>query len=329
MNNEVKFLLRLLSPLYKVPKIDRVDINKIDVERLLELAKVNNLLFYTCKLLKDRYEESISPKIMVTIKEVLKNGEGEFKKMKSGIKVLDRALGDHLLIKTYRGYPRIANDLDVLVDNYKLACASLSQAKLAAYDGDDRLQEIVYKSKSTVKLHIHGKIGWLNRDYFDEDLVWERPRRVTISDRKVLIPNYTLDFLIHMAHINFEPLHFTLSDLLYIFRISGKVNWEVVYQQSGKYRWQWALVQTLCIMDQFHRKIYATPANFNGIKMIERRRVSYQLPYTLPRYQIVRAFLQKGVIVEPILKLPKVLKVLVSSDSYSGFYQPPERIIKK
>jgi len=51
------------------------------------------------------------------------------------------------------------------------------------------------------------------------------------------------------------------------------------------------------------------------------------LPKSFPRDHIVLAFLGKGVIFEPLRKLPKVIKVLMRGDSYGDFYQAPEENI--
>lgn len=270
---ELKFLFQILHELYQKPVFDNISIEEIDLNKLLILAKKNNLLFYVCQLLKENYFPKISASGRDKIDSIIKEGNEELEKISKSINVSNENIEEYVLIKTYRGYPRIANDLDILVEDFYREFDNLKNDGINYRDWDKQLLEVVFQNEGMAKIHLHGKIGWLNRSYFDLDIVWQNPRKALFSDRQVSIPGFTADFLIHLAHMNFEPMHFTLSELLYLFKISEKVNWELVYRQSKKYNWHRTLLKTLEILDAFHWYFFDSPANFPGISETKNKKV--------------------------------------------------------
>ena len=57
----------------------------------------------------------------------------------------------------------------------------------------------------------------------DDDVYFQSTRSVPFCGTKIQIPNKSVDFLIHVAHMNFEPLHITLSELFYLNTLRSKL----------------------------------------------------------------------------------------------------------
>lgn len=331
-NKELDFLYSLFQDLYQKPTIDCAPIESLDLNKILHIAKENNLLYYCAKLLKENFSSVIKFKDIQKVDAIINDGEKELVKIAHSLKLLNANVPNYILVKTYRNYPRIANDLDIIVKNFEETKVTLENLDLKAFGYDKRLQEVVLQNHQTAKIHLHGKIGWLNRKYFDTELIYENPRTVEIEGTKTYIPNTETDLLIHLAHMNFEPMHFTLSEMLYIYKIGQNADWKLIFQQARKYHWCKALINTLIILQTFHFKYYNHHGFFEdlNIKNVALKADEYyKLPKSFPRMHIVKAFLGKGVIVEPIQKLHKTLKVLVTGNSYKDFYQAPEESISK
>jgi len=326
--NELKFLFQILADLYKKPKLPKIKISTVNLDKLLFLAKNNNLLYYTCLLLQLNYQEKLDTKQAAKINNIILKGKLEREKINNSISIINSAFEKYLLIKTYRGYPRIANDLDILVPHFFKAVKTLKSKGLPNNDFDKKLLEIIFQNSNSTKIHLHGKISWLNRSYFDQNIIWQQPQKIKYGQQNTFIPNQTADFLIHTAHMNFEPMHFTLSELLYLYNLADQVNWEIILQQSKKYHWHKTLIRTLSIFDDFHWYFYGQPSPFSKFKINNQKTITnkkyFELPKSFPRHHIVLAFLGKAVIWEPIKKITKVMRILISGDSHQSFYEAPE-----
>lgn len=308
-----------------------ISIKDVKIDKLLLLAKKNNLLYYVCLLLNSNYRDYLSINDQKYINSVIERGGLEIERIKSSLKIISNNLESYLLIKTFRGYPRIANDLDLLVNDFDLGIKVLKGCNLVLSDLDPDLKEVVFTNENVFKIHLHGRVAWLNRSYFDNDLLWNSPRNVIFFDHNVMIPNFTADFLIHLAHMNYEPMHFTLSELVYLYSIAKEVDWSVVELQAKKYQWHGALIRTLKIFDCFHWRFYGEPSYYSRLVFNnneKRHNHYYCLPKSFSRSHIVLSFIEKRVFDEPIRKLSKVLRVLLSGDTYNNFYKAPEEKIK-
>jgi hypothetical protein len=263
------------------------------MNELAELALKNNFLYHLSIKLANTDEH---------FNKIRRKGDQVFEKIEKTIAFINKELDDYLLIKTYRGYPRIPNDIDILVRDYQGAVKKL-------------------KKKSFYKIHVHKKIAWAKAEYFDIDFVWQNPRTIDFSKNlKVKIPNREADFLMHLAHINFETLHITLPELLYLHNLSADLNWEVIYQQAEKYNWKKCLVSTVKMVKQLYQQAYVK----------KDQSIVRSFPITLPRLHIVRAWIEKGLWGYALKKANKAVKIFASKNAVDDYYMPaPESQLLK
>ncbi|OGY41702.1 MAG: hypothetical protein A2Y82_02345 [Candidatus Buchananbacteria bacterium RBG_13_36_9] len=333
MIQELKFLVQLLSPLYRPPAYKAISFPEVDLENLLKIAEQNNLLYYTAQILRKNYFNYITAEHREKINKIISNGQVQLQKIDFALNLLNKNFNNLLLVKTYRNYPRLANDLDILTKNFIVDMAKLKDLNLQASDYDPKLQEVIFYQDKIAKIHLHGSLSWQNRLYFDNDLIWQQPKTILLGQQEIAIPNPTADWLIHLAHMNFEPLHFTLSELLYLFNLTEQIDKKVIMQQSKKYHWHHALIKTLHILNNFHNYFYHQPLLVNNIipptKLITHADSDYQLPKSFSRWHIITAFLAKGIIIQPLIKINKVIKILITGNARKGFYQAPENNLLK
>lgn len=269
-------------------------IEDLSRDKLVDLALKNNFLYYASRKLaeKDKFFAKITAK-----------GDKVFKNIEKTIELINKEVDYWLLIKTFRGYPRIANDIDVLAKGYKEAFKKL-------------------KKEGFYKIHVHQKIEWAKADYFDIDFVWKNPRTINFSKGlKVIIPNCEADFLMHLAHINFENLHISLPELLYINNLIKKgINWKTVCLQAEEYNWTKCLRSTVKIIKRLYRQVYIKKDQ----ELVE------LFPITLPRKHIVRSWIEKGLWGYAFKKAGKSMKILASKNAFDDYYMPaPESQLLK
>ncbi len=307
--NELSFLYQLLGDLYQPPKLaNKVSFQEINLDKLIDLSLKNNVFYYlSCKLVKQE-------KCFKTAKT---KGLRLIEKIKRSFVLIKNYLPDHLVIKTYRAYPRIPNDLDIIVKDFKVSLKKLKDKNFKVSNLSFKKAQAQLIKKGFYKIHLHGKLNWAGSSFMDSKFIWQQPRVVNLSNNLTIkIPNFEADFLIHLAHINFENLHFTLPELLYLYKIAPKLNWSKLFEQSKKYHWQNTLGATSKILDQIHHQLYKKPK-------------ALAFPMTLPRTHIVKSWLEKQLFAYALSKLGKSLCILIKGDTYAPFHQPAETVLIK
>jgi len=237
---------------------------------------------------------------------------------------LDSHLDEYVIHKTYRGYPRIPSDIDTLVPNLGVAVRKLKSVGLKIHEYDEH--GVMLLDTNGVKVHLNGEITWANSFFFDKELVLNNPRKANLWYVNATIPNINADFLTHVAHINFEPLHFTLSDFLYLCKLAPFVDWVILLQQVRKHNWTQSFTRTLSLIDDYNRSIYSPPYPFESLNPNNKYNNHEILvfPKNLPRTQIAMAFLEKKPFSYLLSKLSKSIQILATGDTYQSYYNPPE-----
>jgi hypothetical protein len=330
MRNELAFILHAMSKIYRSPCIARPSLGQVDITSLLSLAIRNDVGYYITKVLSTIYANKLDKNTRLMVKNIARKGDNKFKNIQYVLQTLSYHLNDYLLIKTYRKYPRIGNDVDILVHDFDKAARELMDAKINLVEYTSNQQRAVFIQKG-VKIHLHGNISWAkeNLTFLDDDLIWYKPRHVKVDRTQTKIPNLDADFLIYLAHLNYENLHITLSDLLYIYELATRVNWDIVLKQASKHHWEKTLGRSVWLLDTIHHTIYPSPCPFMKWNLRHRGYGdlgSVSLPKPFPRTCIILAFIEKKSITWVLRnKILKSMYILASHDTYRPFYVPPER----
>jgi len=329
MKIELAFLLHKLSDLYRKPCLTQPTFEEVDIFQLLLLAINNNIGYYISKKLLTEYMDKLDKKLLSLIKIIVKRGDAKFECIQHTLQWLKSYLNDdYLLFKTYRRHVRIGNDVDVLVHNFKKVVRKLkTKIELVDYSAYERKAVFI---KNGVKIHLHGNISWTKKGttFLDKELVWDNPRTVSIGRVHVKIPNVNAELLIYLAHLNYENLYITLSDLLYIYELARYVDWSIILKQASKHHWEKTLRYSICLLDMIHHTIYSGPCpflewslkhqGFNSPKLIS-------FPKPLPRIHIILAFIEKKLLTWVLCnRVLKSIKILVSGNTYRSFHVPPE-----
>lgn len=320
---EINFILDSLNGTFPMDISRKYDTSCMDWEFLLNLAKLNNLLLHVSRNIAEKHQNDLPEKMLAIVLDTVVRGQKCQENMRKALLFLKKDFPqDFIMHKTFRIHDRIPHDLDFLVRDFQEAMNSLDQLLGPSQDIDYKESKAVYYTPENIKLHLHGRVSWLGRDFMDHDDLLKFSRVEAFSDVKVPIPDYSLDYLIHLAHMNYEPMHFTLSELAYLFAILEKVDLEYCSNQAKKFSWGRTFRKTHSLLLRFQNYFFSTSQSIDSLDS------SFLMPKTFNQLHIIGAFLEKGIILEPILKISKVIKVLKTGDSFSGFYRAPEEKIQ-
>jgi hypothetical protein len=304
------FLLNLLNN-YNRRFRENLNLTDLNTQKLLDSAEKNDMLYYAAtKLLSDYHEDLGVYKEIV--EKIISDGNDSLKKFTNTLDwINDLKEFDFLIFKTYQNYTRIPNDIDIFVKDFKKALnvLVLKDAKiinLTAYDA-------FLIKKSMYPIHLHKKMAWAGGiDLFDIDILWNDLRRVHLDKTIIKIPNVNADFLIYVAHLLFEKLYFSLPELLYLFKVEKKLDFKITYSQAKKYNWSWGFLRIINLMDHFHRVIYNEHSPLS-IKIGLQRSLNFssiEFPVNVPLNYIVFSFVEKGLLIYPLLKIKRSRQVL-------------------
>lgn len=327
IDKETAFYVKVLEPLYRKTILSDVGLGEVDIEKLLLLATVDNALDYTARKILE--EKKIENEIRVYLENIVSKGDDEQVQLDNTISDLKRNIDiDYIVFKTYKGkrFRRIGNDIDILVKPEKLN--KLHEKLLSQGYGDEVLfpkheRCIMVKKADQINLHIQSKVHWCGKEYLDDELIWQLPRKVEYAGHDIRTNNVNADFLIHLAHTNFEHPFFRLSELLYLYGLFGDVDFELLVKQTEKYRWEKTFIRNIALMNSIHLSLYDEPLTEEiSLPKVAIKRLAF--PFEFTRKHMVQAVIEKRITYYLLGRIFKLTRVLATGETCS-YTQPPER----
>jgi glycosyltransferase involved in cell wall biosynthesis len=203
-----------------------VELSQRDWTAFLKLCSGNRVLYQIAKKLQ--------------VQEILAAAEKEVQKTQKTLDFVAAQLPQALLVKTYKFIPYITYDLDLLVHDRAEAERALSELKRTSHPGkQDRYQKNYFRD-DLLRIDLHEDFYWQGFRFVDIDEVFKNTQKVEYFGRQVMIPNYTIEFLLNCAHILFEKRYITLLDYWYLKKLIEEKNldWTLIERQTRKYGWQ-------------------------------------------------------------------------------------------
>jgi putative nucleotidyltransferase-like protein len=288
MNPELIKLLELTGDLYK--NIKPADSKACDPDKLFHLARLNRLLF--CILRKNNNNFDLGKLSTLDSDAYIKKGNLYLQNLRNSLLYLNEILGcgNFIAFKTFYYYPRITNDIDIIVDDYKSASRSFLR------DGWWTKQILHsnphFNREGYLKVGVHEKAGWGTKEFMDQELIWKNTRSIKFKGIDVRLSSIEVDMMTIIPHIPFEKCYFDLGELLYIYKFADNVNWSLVKSQAQKYHWYHTLLDVLSYINGFHRVIYQEPSPIeSSIPVV--RDIKVKLPYEFPFWNAIKAHIEK------------------------------------
>ncbi len=322
LNKETQLIVKLTEDLYRKSSASDIDISEVDVDKFVDSASRNNILFYVMKKISAKAESSFAKKDR--FEKIISDAKLKITAMRKSIDEINEHVNEGIIFKTYRGFERIPSDIDVLVNDFDSAMSSFVSMGYEIENYDKKEKSVGLLKQDQAKIHLQSSITWAWTYFMNEDFIISNPRKVIFFGKEIVIPNASADFLIHLAHMNFEPLHMTFSELIYLFNLIPAVNFDAIFKQAKKFRWYKTLIETLNLMNNFHDIIYGGLC-FDKVPFRKLTFKKLSLPFNFTRGHIIKSAFEKRLFVYPLTKIIKVIDVLLSGDPYTKYYTPPDK----
>lgn len=260
------------TPLYKLKD------GEVNWGKILNVAEKNKLSYiFSKRVIEEGY--SFNP----VFYEALAKGRENISKLRQTLNfvfTLFKRLGkEFIVIKLYRGYPHITQDIDIMVkekDFYDITQAFKAQGMVnlseitrlkAIKSLQYRKYEAVFWKEQLLQIELYANFSWARLPTLDSSLIWESPRIVDISGIRCPIPNYEADILLLLNHALFKDGNITLLDFLYINSLLNKnINVRSLLQQAEKYGWGNSLLTLISTLRDMYQAIYQSKSMPSNVK---------------------------------------------------------------
>ena len=327
-DKENNFLIKVTEGLYRKTLLPYNDPGEMNIDKFIQLALKNNLLYYSAKeIVKNA---SLNPALRTRFETIISEGAAEFLEIGRSIDEIKKHISDYIIFKTYRGekFLRIGNDVDVLVtdDRRELIKNEFINLGYSTEYDDPKEKSVGLLKTGQKKIHLQGGITWCWEKYLDDELIHHEPRKVSYNGQEIPIPNVNADFLIHLAHMNFEPLFMLYSELLYLFKLVPEVDFALLLEQTRKYNWQRTFLRTINLINNIHLQLYGELCCHTvKFKHLAMQRIIF--PYEFSRMHLFRTVLEKKLFLYSLTKISKIINLFIIRDAYQYIDSPERKMV--
>ena len=310
MTSELKFLLELTKDIYKVPKI--LDYKSVDLTSFIKLANDNKILYYIVNKILEADEKINGNKPPPMIHNLYKIENNKHEVLKKTIRVINKVLkGEkYLITKTYRGFPYVTHDVDILVENHKMAWRKFNKYRSSSFLSPNQ-HSIIIEPPGLQDIEIHDKILPGRLSFLCKEFVWKKNRIGLWGEITGPIPSVEAEILMFLADMQFRAFELSLGDFFYLLNLSSSADWKIILSQASKMQWKNALINTVASINGMHRNIYDEPSPIEyAIPQVNN--INLKFPYIPPLPIIISSLKEKGKI--NLLKIPSYLSVRLKYD---------------
>jgi hypothetical protein len=299
LDSETKVIFSLINE--DASAIDDINLKRMDWVNLLMRASANKVLYlFVSRVLNTPVIKGQLPQdIIKLLNVIMSRGDVELRKLKNTLEFINSIFHQNsipiLLIKTYKGFPYVTYDADILVNpsDFKTAQIIL-ESKNDVFKSSltetptkfrpsylfrsvkNNLHHVLYKyltiptkgkSQDEGEVHIIPSVPHLltidlhhdflvhGARYIDYDLLWENPRMVEISGVNCSIPNLEAETLINIAHTIHENMFISLLNFIFIKENCEKIDWNLCLAQSKKYGWLKSFLRFASLIDVLNSRL--------------------------------------------------------------------------
>jgi hypothetical protein len=316
--SNINYIYDILSFMYKRSLKNNIkEFNNKNLKRLL--VKNNLLSEYIFKNTNTKFDIKID--YIVKLKQKINN-------LKNSIIICDKLIKNYLIFKTYRGdnFIRVPNDLDIIIPNSQYEICKKKFIKLGFIIKDEILEERSYglHKKNYLKIHVHTEISWCEKKFVSNKFLFSKTQNVKFHGKRINIPSKEAEFLITLAHSNFEPLHLMISEIVYLYSMMNDININKIYNEAKENNWEKTLSKILGALNDLHYKIYGEKLkklnNFNS--KFEDVFLSYKTPYTYKRLHLIKSVIEVKIFNYVLRKIPKVIEHSLKMNTFNYLNSP-------
>ncbi|MBI2847821.1 MAG: hypothetical protein HYX83_01455 [Chloroflexi bacterium] len=306
ISDELNLLLRLMGPVYREPAMPPV--GEVEWESFIRLADRNKVLYYAVTRLLDNASAELDTAARTRLEGIRKHEEGQFLKLRKTMEALKTVLKDEpfLVSKTHRVFPYATHDADVIVRNLKVAGELFVKGGFTRVPMANPVPLWYPREKGLLEIEVYTQIMPNPMVFVDDAFPWGGSRETEIEGVKVMLPGIEAEILTFLAEMGFRLFEILLGDMVHLFTLADKADWQRIEFQVRKYGWHRVFRYQLSVLNGFHREIYGVPGPLEAIvPAVSRRKMIF--PSATPCPQAAAALAGKGA--SNLIKMPAYLSV--------------------
>jgi len=297
---ELALILNISADIYKKPFLSVP--KEVKWDSICKLAFLNKIAYYTTMKIAEGQIPEIAPEMVAKAKQRKVQEDIKLSMLNETIKLVADILKNEqfCLFKTYRGYPHVTHDTDILVSDLEEARAIFLSAGLKPHMfWDKRSFEII--EDGLLEIEVYNNVSPGPMVFIDSNLPWSSERFTTMNGINIRLPSIEADIMTFIADIGHRTYEINIGDILYIYLLAPGADWQLLISQAKKYGWYDQFVYIVGILNGLHRQIYGEQSPMES-ELPNVITVDLKLPYILPLTKVANALWIKGT--NNLLRLP-------------------------
>jgi len=254
-SSKLRFVPELMRRIELRASTSQTQLNIDDIEIILKFAAKNRILYSVSKELISLNEIEKQIDLRRMLEGIIQKGDRNLKQQVLTIKSLKTTLNDvvpFLVIKTYKGFPHVVDDIDILVggDQYMNAIELMRKSEFKVIKSPEPKKFDCTKS-SLLRVSLHQSVSWHDVICVDNEVLWHKTRQVSQDGIEYTIPGYEGDLLSLFGHIIFETHNIPLGDVLYFEPLmKSSLDWELIREQTEKHGYDRSFKRLLNVVER-------------------------------------------------------------------------------
>ena len=317
--NEKRLMLSLAKSIYSEDiKNQYFFPEQMDWNDLFQISSDNKVLLHIARTIRNQKEITLNAKAINFLDLVQKKDEAHHKKLRKTLEIVNNVLGDnnYVLLKTFRNYPYLTHDVDILVKDFNKAKNLFRNKGFSSELPWYELIEFSTHKKGLLEIEVYDKFGYGSMKLIDSDFLWKKRRNVKIEGINTWTPSPEGDILSLIARMNFQMYKIGLGDILYIFTCSKEADWTSMIYQTKKYKWYKSFSKSISVLNMIHRELFGKPAITE--KKFGLTKIQFNLPYIVTMQDFIIALSSQGW--SNLIRLPSVYTVRIQNRNLKNAY---------
>jgi len=303
---ELDLILILTEDIYQKTKIPFPE--KVNWESFIKLASRNKMLYHATKRLLEDKRVTLEPEVAEYILHLKEVEEAVFPAFHRTLELVSASLGDepYLLSKTYRVFPYVTHDVDLVVKDMTRVKELFIKSGLN-YQPMANPKALWFPDEAgLLEIEVYQRIMPGPMVFMDDSLPWSGSREMVVESVKTRLPSVEAEILNFLAEMGFRLYELLIGDMLHIYKVAPQANWKLMAEQARKYEWLEQFHNGVAVLNSFHRQLYREPSPMEEYFPTVTQ-AKLDLPYVTPLPQVARALMRKGLI--NLVKLPAYYSV--------------------
>ena len=235
--------------------INPTNLERVNWDRLLRLASLNRVLYVFAHNLQSDTQIAKPPLLSRNLDAVITEGNRWLARLKATLEFVNSTLSaasiPYLCVKTDRSPSYVTFDVDILVkpEDFEKTLNTMREA-----GGQTRM--FVPKDEADVdlpgllRIDLHRGFYCRKSEYISTDMMWEKPGKGKIQGVICPVPSPTAELALMVAHSIHERFHVPLLELLFLKKMSPRVDWRIMLEQADRFGWGKAARRYIAIINE-------------------------------------------------------------------------------